>query len=104
MNMSLRRGIANLACRALQAALPPSLQSWGLAIRYETTGIPDDTKALLFALDSFCGLMPRALAWHLLRPFASLSGDGAHSHEDSIMMNLYHATLRRPRLTGVAHG
>ncbi|WP_306393648.1 FtsW/RodA/SpoVE family cell cycle protein [Telluria beijingensis] len=102
MNRSLRRGIADLACRVLQAALPPSLQSWGQAIRCETADIPDDTEALRYALESFCGLMPRALAWHLLRPFASLTGDGPPFHGDPIMMNLFHATLRRPRVTGVA--
>lgn len=102
MSGGLRRGMADLACRALQAALPPSLQSWGAAICCETADITDDTEALLYALDSFYGLMPRALAWHLLRPFASLIGDGAPFHGDSIMINLYDATIRRPRATGVA--
>jgi hypothetical protein len=74
MSGGLRRSLADLACRALQAALPPSLQSWGWAVRCETAGITDDTKALLFAIDSLCGLMPRAVASHLLHPFASLIG------------------------------
>jgi len=70
MNIGLRRRVADLACRALQAMLPPSLQSWGLAVRRETSHIQNDTEALVHALESFCGLMPRAVAWHLLRPFA----------------------------------
>ena len=72
MSAGLRRGLADLACRALHATLPASLHSWGWAARCETAGIPDDTKALPFALDSVCGLMPRAFACHLLHPFASL--------------------------------
>ena len=102
MSSGLRRGLADLACRALQATLPPSLQSWGRAVRYETAGIPDDTKALLFALDSLCGLMPRAVASHLLQPFASLIGDGAPFSGGSITMNVYDATMRRPRTLGIA--
>ena len=102
MSRSLRRRAADLACRALQATLPPQLQSWGRAIRCETAGIADDSAALLYALHSLCALLPRALAWHLLRPFASLTGDGAPVHGDSIMMNLFDAALRRPRVTGVA--
>jgi hypothetical protein len=101
MSGGLRRGLADLACRALQATLPPSLQSWGWAVRCETAGIPDDTKALLFALDSLCGLMPRAVASHLLHPFASLIGDGAIFSGGSITMHVYDATMRRPRAVGI---
>ena len=74
MNRGLRRGLADFTCRALQATLPPSLQSWGWAVRCETAGIPDDTQALLFALDSVRGLMPRAIVPCLLHPFAALIG------------------------------
>lgn len=102
MRASLRRSVADVTCRVLQAALPSPLQPWGLAVRCETADIADDTEALRYALESFYGLMPRALAWYLLRPFASLTGDGAPFHGDSIMMNLYHATIRRPRVAGVA--
>lgn len=97
----LRRGLADLACRVLQATLPSSLQSWGWAVRCETAGIPDDTKALLFALDSLCGLMPRALASHLLQPFTSLTGDGAPLSEGSITMNIYDVAMSRPRALGI---
>jgi hypothetical protein len=74
MSGGLRRGLADFTCRALQATLPPSLQSWGWAVRWETAGIPDDTQALLFALDSLRGLLPRAVAPRLLHPFAALIG------------------------------
>jgi hypothetical protein len=97
----LRRSIADLACRALLATLPASLQSWGLAIRYETAGIADDTKALLFALDSLCGLMPRALGSHLLHPFASLFGDTSFSSGGSLTMGIYDDLMRRPRALGI---
>ena len=102
MSVGLRRGLADLACRALQATLPPSLQSWGWAVRCETAGIPDDTKALLFALDSLCGLMPRAVASHLRQPFASLIGDGVPFSEGSTFMPVFDAMMRRPRALGVA--
>lgn len=82
MSVGRRRGLADLACRALQATLPPSLQSWGRAIRCETAEISNDTKALLFALDSVFGLIPRVLASYLLRPFASLIGEGALPPKD----------------------
>lgn len=102
MSAGLRRGLADLACRALQATLPPSLHSWGWAVRCETAGIPDDTKALLFALDSACGLMPRAVASHLIQPFASLIGDGVPLSEGSTSMTVFDATTRRPRALGIA--
>jgi hypothetical protein len=97
----LRRSLADLACRALLATLPASLQSWGRAIRYETTEIADDTKALLFALDSLCGLMPRALGSHLLHPFASLFGDNAFCSGRSLTMGVYDDLIRRPRSLGI---
>lgn len=91
MSIGLRRGLATLSCRILQAALPPSLQSWGWAVRCEAASIQDDTKALLFALDSLSGLLPRAIAAHLLHPFAN----------GSIAMNLLDATMHRPRTLGI---
>jgi hypothetical protein len=91
MSVGLRRGLATLSCRLLQAVLPPSLQSWGWAVRYEAASIQDDTKALLFTLDSLSGLLPRAIAAHLLHPFA----------EGSITMSLLDTTIRRPRALGV---
>lgn len=87
----LRRGLTDLACRALQATLPASLQSWGWAIRSEAASIPDDTKALLFTLDSLSGLMPRAVASYLLQPFS----------EGSATMNILDAATRRPRAVGI---
>tara|TARA_B100002049_G_scaffold236574_1_gene223727 strand:- start:1607 stop:2785 length:1179 start_codon:yes stop_codon:yes gene_type:complete len=102
MSAGLRRGLADLACRALQATLPPALHSWGWAVRCETAGIPDDTKALLFALSSVCGLMPRAFAAHLLRPFATLTGHDAPFSEGSTIMRIFDAITRRPRALGIA--
>jgi hypothetical protein len=97
----LRRSLADLACRAIQTMLPPSLQSWGWAIRYETTEIADDTKALLFALDSLCGLMPRALGSHLLHPFALLAGNTAFCSGGSLTVGVYIDLMRRPRALGI---
>ncbi|WCP15826.1 hypothetical protein sphantq_04314 [Sphingobium sp. AntQ-1] len=101
MSVGLRRGLIDLACRALQATLPFSLQSWGWAVRYEAATIRDDTEALLFTLDSLCGLMPRAVASHLLQTFASLIGDGSQFSEGSTTMNIFDAAIRRPRTLGI---
>lgn len=100
MSAGLRRCLINLACQALQAMLPSSLQSWGGAVRYEAAAIADDSKALLFTLDSLCGLMPRALASHLHQLFASRIGEGATFSEGSTM-NLFDGILGRPRVLGI---
>jgi hypothetical protein len=102
MSAGLRRRLADLVCRTLQVTLPPSLASWGWAVRCEMASIPDDTKALLFALDSACGLMPRAVASHLLRPFASLTGESAPSSAGLIAMAIISGFMRRPRVLGIA--
>ena len=102
MSLGLRRGLTDLACRTLQATLPPSLQSWGWAVRCEAASIPDDTRALLFTLDSLCGLMPRAIVSHLLQPFATLTVDGASLFKGSTAMHILDATVRRPRALGIA--
>lgn len=101
MSVGLRRGLADLSCRTLLAILPPSLQSWGWAVRHETAVISDDTKALLFALDSLCGLMPRAVASRLLHFLAPQIGDDALLSGDSITMKIYDAMLSRPRIVGI---
>jgi cell division protein FtsW (lipid II flippase) len=67
MTPSLHRTLASLACRLLQALLPRRWESWGWAIRYEVEDTPNDTEALLFALSSLGGLLPRILAFHLHR-------------------------------------
>ncbi|MCC4234889.1 hypothetical protein LL253_19665, partial [Sphingobium soli] len=100
MSAGLRRCLIDLACRALQATLPSPLQSWGWAVRYEAAAIPNETKALLFTLNSLCGLMPRALASHLIQIFASLIGERAPLSEGSTM-NIVDATLGRPRTIGI---
>ena len=102
MSAGLRRGLADLACRALQATLPPAMHSWGWAVRCETADIADDTKALLFALDSACGLMPRALASRLLQPFAAPTGEGAPFSDTPIALTMIDAVMRRPRALGIA--
>lgn len=67
MSVSWRRRAADRACRVVQAVLPPSLHGWGWAVRCETAGIADDREALLFALDSLSGLLPRAVAGQAMR-------------------------------------
>lgn len=101
MSAGLRRRLTDLACRLLQATLPSSMQSWGWAVRCEAASIPDDTKALLFTLDSLCGLMPRAAASRLLQLFTMPVADGAQPFKGSTTMNIFDALIRRPRSLGV---
>ena len=102
MSEGLRRGLADLACRALLATLPAAMQSWGWAIRHETAAIPDDTKALLFALDSLFGLMPRAVASKILHLFARLISNGAPFPGALTSANVSGEMVRRPRVMGIA--
>jgi cell division protein FtsW (lipid II flippase) len=102
MSPGLRRCVAELVCRALQASLPARLQPWGWAVRYEVAEIPDDTRALLFALDSLGGLLPRAIAIHLFHALAALAGTKSLSSGDRITMAFYTDAVRRPRFVGIA--
>lgn len=102
MSNGFRRRLANLACHALQMILPPSLRTWGRAVRCETADISDDTKALLFALDSLCGLVPRAVASRLFQFLASLTGHGIPFSGDPTTMNVYQTLSRRPRAVGIS--
>ena len=90
MRAGLRRRLADRACRALLAILPPSLASWGWAVRCEVASIPDDSKALLFALDSLFGLMPRAVASRLPQLLMLLSRDGGCFRGGTITMTIAH--------------
>lgn len=101
MRTGFRRSVIDLACSALQAVLPPSLQPWGLAVRYEASAISDDTKALMFTLGCLCGLIPRAVASRSLSHFVSLAGGYASYLEGSTIINIFDATIRRPRALGI---
>ncbi len=100
MRTGFRRSVIDLACSALQAVLPASLQSWGLAVRYEASAIPDDSKALMFTFGCLCGLMPRAVASRLLKPFLSLAGENA-PYLEGPTMHLFDAIIRKPRALGI---
>lgn len=64
---SLRRLLAGHCCALIEKVMPPSLRIWGEAIRIEVAEIEDDSRALVFALDSLVELVARGLAFHLLR-------------------------------------
>ncbi|QNE32406.1 hypothetical protein F1C10_10925 [Sphingomonas sp. NBWT7] len=98
----LRRRVADIACRALLAALPPAQRGWGQAIRCETSAITDDSGALLFALDNLRGLLPRAIATRLRQTLASLIGDRAFLFGDTTNMTIFDAAFDRPRVVGIA--
>jgi hypothetical protein len=100
MSLGLRRGIAALAGRALQRALPRSSQPWGWAIRFEIDAIRDDGEALRFALRSFAGLLPHAAASHLAQVFAPSRRDPFHPGGSNDMR--VQDIARRPRALGIA--
>lgn len=82
--------------------LPDRWQSWGWAIRHEAAAIPDDTRALLFALHGLAGLAPRALTVRLLQPLAASRGDGTALSGEPIIMTVLSGLARRPRALGTA--
>jgi hypothetical protein len=77
MSLSWRRRAADLVGSALLAALPARLRPWGQGIQAEISEIPDDSKALLFALGSFCGLVPWAMLAQVLEQLDGLVGGEA---------------------------
>ena len=102
MSAGWQRSLADLVCRVLQGTLPRRLQAWGWAVRHEVAGITDDTGALLFALNSLGGLLPRAMLIHLLDALAALAGKDALSTGGMVDMRFYEEAVRRPRAVGVA--
>lgn len=102
MSRGVRRALAELACRALIAALPRSARSWGCAVRRETDGIADDSEALRFALGSLCGLLPHAIVTRLARCIGWLTGTRALRAARTRLVAVRAAALRRPRAVGVA--
>lgn len=100
MIQRLRRRLAVIACRILHASLPPVQRPWGRAVEAELGEIADDGRALLFALGSLCGLMPRAIAFHLVRAFDALTGNDIPSGGMNGMS--ISEGLRRPRAVGIA--
>ncbi|MFN3944176.1 MAG: FtsW/RodA/SpoVE family cell cycle protein [Allosphingosinicella sp.] len=103
MSRGLRRGAADLVCRLLLASLPTHLRPWGDAVRQEVTHIPDQTEALLYALGSLAGLLPRALATHLSHPMVGHEPRQTLSRE-STHMSESRESVFRPRRFAVACG
>lgn len=99
MSGGLQRWIAGLACRVLLAVLPGSLQSWGRAVHGETASIPDDAKALRFALGSLFGLLPRACLAHLRQALAAPVREERAAAAGATRLE---SIFRRPRAVGIA--
>jgi hypothetical protein len=97
MSPGWKRRLAVQACRVVRLLLPAHLEPWARAIEHELAGIADDGEALGFALGSLGGLAPRAIAFHLIRPFAGdiVSGErtGTAFHD---------LAIGRPRAVGLA--
>jgi hypothetical protein len=89
-----------MACRVLQGTLPPRLRPWADAIESEVAEIADDGRALVFALGSLGGLMPRALASHFVRASNALTGHDIASEGISDMG--ISKPARQPRAAGIA--
>jgi hypothetical protein len=99
----LRRRAADLACRLLLASLPRHLRPWGDAVRHEIAHIPNQTNALLYALGSLAGLLPRALAAHLSHPVVEHEPQQTLSRGNTQVSEL-RAVSFRPRRFAVACG
>ena len=102
MSMSVKRHLAIATCASLQRILPARLQPWGWAVRSEVAAIPEDGPALLFALQSVCGLTPRAIAIHWLSVSAKLTSRDAISSGGMINMSFFKDMAHRPRQVGIA--
>jgi hypothetical protein len=96
----LRRRLAIIACRVLQGTLPRRLRPWGDAVECEVAEIANDSRALVFALGSLGGLMPRILASQIARASSALTGYDMES-EGISDMGILKAT-QRPRAIGIA--
>ena len=96
MSVGLKRRCADLTCRTLQRVLPAELKVWGRAVRSEVAGIPDDSEALSYALQSFRGFLPRAVLAHLFPSDASLETDNLSSNHD-----IGGDMVRNPRAVGI---
>lgn len=96
-----RRAVALLVCRLIEAALPLRAQSWARAVRHEVEAIADDGEALRFAVHGLLGLAPRALAAHLLQPFAALAAEGPR-RTGGINDMAFCDMMHRPRAIAVA--
>lgn len=101
MTAGFCRGMAKFICQVIQTILPPSLHSWGQAIQYETEGVSDDRKALLFALDCLIGLVPRVAAARAVRAFDLLIENSALFSGGSVIMTTCDALIDRPRTLGI---
>jgi Cell cycle protein len=101
MNATIRRRLATLCCHALQKVLPTQLECWGWAISYEVADIPDDTEALLFALESLWSLVPRAIAARLFQGQTTSTANHAHPSGNMIDMGFLETAASRPRAFGV---
>ena len=102
MSLGLKRRFAAGVCRSLQRILPTQLHPWGLAVRNEVAAISDDNEALLFALDSFCGLAPRAIASHLHSMMIRFTASDAMSSRGMINMGYLKDMPHHPRRIGIA--
>ncbi len=102
MNFRICRRLSVLASRFLIWILPQHLKSWGWAISHETTAVPNDMRALIFALGGILGLMPRVIAYHALWPFVVPSANNAQFYGGEINMMSNTTNEFRPRFVGVA--
>ncbi len=101
MKKSVQRLIADWLCSVLRAVLPAHLKVWAEALRAEISSIAQDGQALGFALQSFCGLLPRALIARWQGAFLSISAT-FRSSGDTSTMKTFLEPVRAPPITGVA--
>ncbi len=85
--------IARLSTRIL----PPTMQQWGFAMRYEVEAIERADRATMFALGCLGFALHQALIFYVLRPLQLMAGSGVHVGQEAIIMNIRNDLFQYPK-------
>lgn len=99
MSYGVRRLITDQLCKLLRAILPNRLAHWSDALRAEIASIPDEGEAFGFALESFFGLLPRALVARAHTIMGAMFGPYEPAGDTKTMRILYER-LQQPMTAG----
>lgn len=103
MSTGFQRSIADRLCNLLRAILPNRLAHWSDALRAEIASIPDDGEAFGFALESFFGLLPRALIARAHTIMGAIIGPD-EPDGDTKNMRIPYDQLQQPMTVGALCG
>lgn len=99
MSNVVRRLITDRLCKLLRGILPNRLAHWSDALRAEIASITDDGEAFGFALESFFGLLPRALIARAHTTMGAVFGQVEPAGDTKTMGSLSHR-LQQPVIAG----